>query len=59
MIIARFMSYKQRMLDAHRLNGSDTFSKNFVREDFSETVHKKRKGLLPIQCQLKQTGFID
>lgn len=59
-IIARFLSYKQRMLvlsNAHRLNGSDTFSNIFVREDFSEIVQQKRKGLLPTQRELKQKGY--
>ena len=54
-IVVRFLSYKQKMLvltNARKLKTSNGYDV-YVREDFSETVQKKRQALMTLQRELR------
>ena len=58
-IVAKFLSYKQKatvLTQARKLNQSETFKNIYVREDFSETVQRKRKELMSLQRKMRQNG---
>ena len=57
--VVKFCFFKQRdrvLSQARRLKGSEAFRDIYVREDFSEIVQKKRKGLLDTQRDLRSRG---
>ena len=59
-IVVRFLSYKQKMLvltNARKLKTSNGYDNIYVREDFSETVQKKRQALMTLQRELRQKGY--
>ena len=58
-IVAKFLSYKQKttvLTQARKLNQSVTFKNIYVREDFSETVQRKRKEQMSLQREMRQNG---
>ena len=55
-VVVRFLSYKQKMLvltNARKLKTSNGYDNIYVREDFSETVQKKRQALMTLQRELR------
>ena len=56
---AKFLSYKQKttvLTQARKLNQSETFKNVHVRDDFSETVQRKRKEQMSLQREMRQNG---
>ena len=58
-IVVKFLSYKHKMLvltNARKLKTSDGYDNIYVKEEFSETVQKKRQALMTLQRDLRQNG---
>ena len=58
-IVVKFLSYNPKILvltNARKLKTSDGYNKTYVREDFSETVQKKRQQLMTLQRELRPKG---